>query len=119
MSREVMLEWGWNGHNTRGARALQQSRKALGSLGEDTKRKSRGKVGGRSARGTLGAGGRAGQLTLAPMSTEQSAPSSLRMMSEISTMPFSSKSMPLIAERHLAPGAAAALMAGTMGLRNW
>ena len=56
--------------------------------------------------------------TFAPISTEQSACSCSRMMSEMSTMPLSSKSMPLMAERHLTPGAAAALMAGTMGLRN-
>ena len=50
--------------------------------------------------------------TLAPISTEQSALSCSRMMSEISTMPLSSKSMPLIAERHLTPGAAAACARG-------
>ena len=57
--------------------------------------------------------------TFAPMSTEQSAFSSLRRMSEMSTMPFSSKSMPLMAESTLTPGAAAALILGIMGLRNW
>merc|ERR1719409_543783 len=57
--------------------------------------------------------------TLAPISTEQSAWSWSRMMSEISTIPLSSKSMPLMAERHLTPGAAAALIAGTIGFRNW
>ena len=56
---------------------------------------------------------------MAPISTEQSPPSSLRMMSEMSTMPLSSKSMPLIAERYLAPGATDALIFGTIGLRNW
>ena len=35
------------------------------------------------------------------------------MMSEMSTMPLSSKSMPLIAERYLAPGATDALIFGT------
>ena len=32
---------------------------------------------------------------------------------------LSSKSMPLMADRHLTPGAAAATIAGTIGLRNW
>mmetsp|Transcript_5874 Transcript_5874/g.13671 ORF Transcript_5874/g.13671 Transcript_5874/m.13671 type:complete len:205 (-) Transcript_5874:126-740(-) len=53
------------------------------------------------------------------MSTEQSAESSWRMMSEMSTMPLSSKSMPLMAESALAPGATEALIAGISGLRNW
>ena len=47
-----------------------------------------------------------------------SMPRSLRIRSLMSTMPFSSKSMPLMVERPLALGPRFALISGSMGLRN-
>jgi hypothetical protein len=57
--------------------------------------------------------------TLAPMRMLVSQPTVLRMDSEMSTMPLSSKSMPLMADRPITPFLAFLAMTGRILPRNW